>query len=114
MVPVEGEFVWISIDVRSTSLTYGKLTETRLRPGNNAAYFASRGFAHGFMNFDDNTQILIAVDNDYSEVHGVGFKWDDIEIDYHWPLQENYPIILKDEHRNYDSFAEFKEMWSGF
>ena len=40
------------------------------------------------MNFDNNTQILIAADNDYSEVHGVGFKWDDIEIDYHYPYHK--------------------------
>ena len=59
IVPVYGEFIWVSVDVRSASPTYGKAFETRFFPGNNAALFASRGFAHGFFSFENDTKILI-------------------------------------------------------
>ena len=109
IIPVVGEFIWVSVDSRTESPTYGKLSETRMGPDSNSALFASRGFAHGFLNFEDDTQILIAADNDYSESHGDGFAWDDPDICYKWPVLSDCPVVMKDEHRNYGSFAKFME-----
>ena len=104
ITPIKGLVLWVSVDLRKESATFLRHEKAVLEPGG-AALFAARGFAHGCLHLTDDTLILIAADNDYSEGHGVGIAWNDLEIGIDWPLADGSPVIMKGEHRDNPSFA---------
>lgn len=99
ITPVAGEVLWVSVDLRPGSSTFLKHEKFMLHPGAPAA-FIPRGFAHGCLHLSDNTMLMIAADNYYSEPDGVGIAWNDPEIAVDWPLFPGEPIVIKDEHRD--------------
>ena len=100
VVPLAGEVLWISVDLRKNSPTFLRWEKTRLRPEDKRAVFVARGFAHGCLHLSDATQLLIAADSEHSDAHGVGIAWNDPEIGIDWPLIPGLPIVIKEEHRN--------------
>lgn len=104
ITPIEGRVLWVSVDLRKDSATFLRHEKTVLEP-NGPALFAARGFAHGCLHLTDDTLLLIAADNSYSEEHGVGIAWNDPEIAIDWPLIEGLPLIIKAEHRDNPPFA---------
>ena len=53
--------------------------------------FIPRGFAHGFLSLEDDTEVEYLVDNEYSKESERGVVWNDQRIGVKWPLKD--PIL---------------------
>ena len=53
--------------------------------------FVPRGFAHGFISLEDDTEVEYLVDQEYSTDCERGVIWDDPQIGVKWPIDD--PIL---------------------
>jgi dTDP-4-dehydrorhamnose 3,5-epimerase len=64
-----------------------------------------RGFAHGFMTLESDTEVLYKVDGEYDPATDAGIAWDDPALGIDWPLPAGGPI-LSDKDRKAPRLAE--------
>lgn len=64
---VTGSAVDFVLDIRPTSVTYGKMYYVHLSSKTNNQFFIPRGFAHGFYALEDNTTFCYKCDGYYSK-----------------------------------------------
>lgn len=96
---ISGSVFDVAVDIRKGSPTFGKWFGEVLSAENRKQMFVPRGFAHGFLVLEDNTEFLYKCDNFYSKEHDRGIKFDDPAIGINW----NFPIedlILSDKDKN--------------
>ena len=83
---VRGSLYDVIIDMRADSPTYLKHFGVELTAENMRMLFVPRGFAHGFMTLEDETEVMYLVSEVYTpEVEG-GVRYDDPLFDIKWPL----------------------------
>jgi len=96
---LQGEVLDVAVDIRPDSPTYGQYESVVLSGENQRQFFVPRGFAHGFLVLEDNTEFFYKCDNFYSKEHDRGIKFDDTAIGINW----NFPttdLILSDKDKN--------------
>lgn len=81
----------VVVDMRTSSLTFGKWLSFELSAGNFRQLFVPAGFAHGFCTLEENTEAQYKVDNPYSPVHERGIRWNDPDLAIVWPCKE--PVL---------------------
>jgi dTDP-4-dehydrorhamnose 3,5-epimerase len=93
---ISGSVFDVAVDIRNGSPTYGQWFGEVLSAENKKQMFIPRGFAHGFLVLEDNTEFFYKCDNFYSKEHDRGIKFDDpaINIDWNFPLDN---LILSDK-----------------
>lgn len=101
-----GELMWMSVDLRKGSKTFGQHDSTILSEDKKNILYVPRGFAHGGISLSDNVDLIIQTDNYYAENRGMGFLWNDPDLNIDWGLNEAKPIV-SEGHKNYPSFKEF-------
>jgi dTDP-4-dehydrorhamnose 3,5-epimerase len=89
----------VAVDIRTGSPTFGQWFGEVLSAENKKQMFIPRGFAHGFLVLEDNTEFFYKCDNFYSKEHDRGIKFDDpaIGIDWNFPTTD---LILSDKDKN--------------
>jgi dTDP-4-dehydrorhamnose 3,5-epimerase len=96
---ISGSVYDVAVDIRKGSPTFGQWFGEVLSAENKKQMFIPRGFAHGFLVLEDNTEFFYKCDNFYSKEHDRGIKFDDPAIGINW----NFPIIdliLSDKDKN--------------
>ena len=91
-----GRVIDVIVDIRKDSPTYKKGVGVELTPSNRKELFVPRGFAHGFIALEDNTEFYYDVDNHYKTSHEDGITWNDSELDIKWFLDDEN-IKLEDK-----------------
>jgi dTDP-4-dehydrorhamnose 3,5-epimerase len=107
-----GRILWVVLDIRKNSPTFGQWEAVELSAAANNSLYAERGFAHGNLSLEDNTDLLLRADNYYTEATGTGILWNDPELNVAWPLGGVKPIILERD-ASYPAFRAFKEKFGG-
>lgn len=74
----------VVIDLRSDSPTYGKWEGFFLSWENKTQLFVPRGFAHGFLTLEDETEFLYKCDNYYDPNDEGGIFWNDTQLAIDW------------------------------
>ena len=92
---VRGAVFDVAVDIRKGSSTYGKWTGIVLSEENRQILWVPRGFAHGYLAQDDNTEIIYKTDQFYSPEHERGILWKDPDLAIRWPI-ENPKVSEKD------------------
>lgn len=110
ITPVSGEMLWVVVDVRKDSNTFGQWDSTVLSVSNHTSLYVTRGFAHGCISLSDNCNLIIKSDNVYSENYGTGIIWNDKDLNINWCLQSNTPLV-SESHKQYKTFKEFREKY---
>lgn len=106
-----GEMLWVSVDVRKNSKTFGLWDSIILSDKRKNLLYVTRGFAHGCLSLTDEVDLIIKSDNYFSEEHGVGIIWNDKDLNINWNLNGNVPYISERD-KGYPSFREFKEKYN--
>lgn len=78
----------VAVDLRKNSPTYLKWYGIELTADNHKMLLVPKGFAHGFVTLEDNTEVQYKVDNLYDKLLDRSIKFDDPIIDIKWPVEE--------------------------
>jgi dTDP-4-dehydrorhamnose 3,5-epimerase len=83
---VRGAILDVAVDLRRGSRTFGRNVRAELSRRNWRQMFVPKGFAHGFVTLEPDTEVLYKVTNFYSPAHDAGLAFDDPELGIDWGL----------------------------
>jgi len=81
----------VIVDIRPASSTYGKWWGAELSGGNRRTLYIPRGFAHGFVTLEDDTEVFYMISTPYAASAARGLRWNDPAIGISWPIM---PLIV--------------------
>ncbi|PZO55608.1 MAG: dTDP-4-dehydrorhamnose 3,5-epimerase [Alphaproteobacteria bacterium] len=94
---LRGSVLDVAVDLRRASPTYGQWVSALLSAENGAQIFVPKGFAHGFLTLEPDTEVLYKVSDFYSREHERGLVWNDPAIGIDWdPVAESVTIVDRD------------------
>jgi dTDP-4-dehydrorhamnose 3,5-epimerase len=103
-----GKVYDVIVDLRSGSETFGQWQGFELSADNLQMLFVPRGFAHGFMSLEDNTEFQYKCDNYYNKESEGGIIWNDPNLKINWPADN--PILSEKDSKLYP-FKNLKSLF---
>lgn len=100
---IKGALWDVIVDLRPTSPTYLKWHGVELTAENRLAYYVPRGFAHGFVTLEPDTETLYLASEFYNPQAERGLRWNDPKIGITWPLDG---AIISEKDANWQDFNE--------
>ena len=89
------------IDLRPDSPTFGQHFGAELSAENRRMMYVPKGFAHGFITLQKNTEAFYFVDEAYAPDVERGIRWNDPQFGIEWPAE---PAVLSDKDRDQRDF----------
>ena len=77
---IQGNVLDVAVDIRDGSETYGKHVSVELTAENKKQVFIPRGFAHGFLTLDDDSEIFYQMSDCFVPESALGIRWNDPSI----------------------------------
>ena len=77
----------VILDLRPDSPTFGQSFGVELTAENRKMIYIPRGFAHGIMTLEENTEAIYLANNYYSPNEERGIRHDDPKFNIQWPLE---------------------------
>jgi dTDP-4-dehydrorhamnose 3,5-epimerase len=99
---IRGALYDVILDLRKDSPTFGKSFGAELTAENRRMMVVPKGFAHGFITLEPNTEAFYFVDEFYSPEHERGVRWNDPAFNINWPIQ---PAVLSDKDKGHRDFT---------
>ena len=99
----KGSIFDVVIDLRPKSKTFKKWQSFELNEKNYKMLYVPKGFAHGFITLQDNTEVFYQISEFFMPECVMGVRWDDPAFKIKWPLK---PIIISEKDRNYEFFND--------
>jgi dTDP-4-dehydrorhamnose 3,5-epimerase len=93
----KGRILDVAVDLRKSSPTYLKAFTIELSTVNQKQLLIPKGFAHGFVTLEDNTEVQYKVDEYYSKEHDRSIKYNDPIFNIDWVVDN---VILSDKDKN--------------
>lgn len=85
---LRGSLLDVVVDIRVGSPTFGQHVGVELSAANRRQLFVPKGFAHGFVTLEPDTEIFYKVDAFYSAETDGGILWNDPALGIDWGLSE--------------------------
>ena len=82
---VRGRALDVAVDLRAGSPTFGRHFSVELAADNFQRLFVPRGFAHGYVTLEPDTEFLYKVDAPYAPESDAGILWNDPDLGIAWP-----------------------------
>jgi dTDP-4-dehydrorhamnose 3,5-epimerase len=98
---IRGSLYDVILDLREESPTFGQHFGIELSAENRKMLYAPKGFAHGFITLEANTETFYFADEFYSPERERGVRWDDPRFDIEWPLE---PAVISEKDRGHPDF----------
>jgi len=67
----------VIVDLRRGSATFGKHFGIALTAENRTMLYVPKGFAHGFLTLEDDTEVFYQMSEVYAPACARGFRWND-------------------------------------
>jgi dTDP-4-dehydrorhamnose 3,5-epimerase len=107
---VRGAILDVAVDVRRSSLTFGKYVSEVISAENWRQMYIPVGFAHGFVTLEPNTEVLYKVTTLYSPKDERGIRWDDPAVGIDWGI-DPAAAILSDRDRKHPTLREQADLF---
>lgn len=89
--------IWdVAVDVRRGSPSFGRWFGLELGTDNGVQLLIPRGFLHGFVTLEPDTEVQYKVDNPYAPDRDGAIAWNDPDLAIDWPVAEAPVISAKD------------------
>lgn len=98
---IQGAFYDVILDLRPDSATFGKSFGAILSAGNRQMMYVPKGFAHGFLTLEPNSEVFYMVSQPYSKDLERGLRWNDPHFNIHWPA---VPVIVSKRDASHPDF----------
>ena len=85
---VRGRVFDVAVDIRRDSPTFGKWVGLEISAEKGNQILIPKGFAHGFMTLEPDTEVIYKVTDTYSPGHDRSVRFDDPAIGIAWPGME--------------------------
>jgi dTDP-4-dehydrorhamnose 3,5-epimerase len=95
----------VAVDIRRTSPTFGQWVGVTLSSEAWNQLLIPRGFAHGFVTLEPDTEVQYKVTAPYSPEHDRCVRFDDPAIGVDWPMQPDQ-LTLSDKDRAAPALAD--------
>jgi len=80
--------IWdVVVDLRGGSDTYGDWFGTTLSDKNRTMMYVPKGFAHGFVSLEEDSEIMYLVSDFYTPGSEETLIWNDPDVGIQWPIQ---------------------------
>lgn len=100
---IKGALFDVAVDLRKDSPTYKKWIGVELSADNRKMLYVPKGFAHGFLTLEPNTEAFYLVTEFYSPEHERGLRYNDPAINIQWPFA---PSVVSDKDLKHPDFNE--------
>lgn len=97
---IRGKIYDVILDIRKDSNSFGQYCAVELSEYKNEILYVPKGFAHGFITLEDNSDILYQMSEFYIKDAESGIRYDDPYFNIHWPEQVKY-ISERDSNHNF-------------
>jgi dTDP-4-dehydrorhamnose 3,5-epimerase len=100
---VRGAVFDVVVDLRKGLPSFGQYKSFILSAENRQCLFVPRGFAHGYMTLEPQTEVMYKVDARYSPKHEGGIFWRDPALKINWP---DLRVAVSDKDAKLPGFSE--------
>jgi dTDP-4-dehydrorhamnose 3,5-epimerase len=100
---IKGSFYDVILDLRLESNTFGHSFGAILSEENRRMMYVPKGFAHGFLTLEENSEVIYLVSEFYSKELERGIRWDDPKFKIQWPELPKIVSSRDQNHPNFDS-----------
>ena len=104
---IRGALYDVILDIRPDSPSFGKWFGATLSAENRTMMYVPKGFAHGFLTLEPDTEALYLVSDPYAPDLERGIRFDDPKFGIEWPMD---PAEMSDKDR---SWPDFDPDWHG-
>lgn len=104
---VSGSVLDVAVDLRKGSKTFGQHFSVTLTEQNKKQLFIPKGFAHGFLTLETNTEFLYKCDNYYDPSSELSLLWNDPDIGVDWGKGFGEVPVLSSKDSNGITFADY-------
>jgi dTDP-4-dehydrorhamnose 3,5-epimerase len=91
----------VIVDLRDSSPTFGQHYGTELNGDNRNMLYVPKGFAHGFITLEPDTEAFYFVDEFYAPELERGIRWNDPRFGVDWPIA---PSVISEKDRSHPDF----------
>lgn len=98
---IKGALFDVIIDLRESSETFGKWHSVELTAENRKMLYVPKGFGHGFLTLEENTEALYLVTEFYAPELERGIRWNDPYFNIKWKAD---PVVISDKDKNHPDF----------
>lgn len=100
-----GAVLDVAVDLRVGSPWFGRHVAVELSEANWRQLFVPKGFAHGFMTLEPDSEVVYKVSAYYAQEAERGLRFDDPALGIPWPLSGD-DVIVNDRDRSWPPLAE--------
>lgn len=97
----KGAILDVIIDIRIESPSYLQHEAFELNEFNSMALYVPKGFAHGFITLQENTEVSYLVSSIYNSKNERGIRWNDSTFNINWP---DINVKLSEKDKNHSDF----------
>lgn len=101
---VKGAVFDVAVDLRKSSITFGKWVGVELSEENAKQLWIPEGFAHGFLVLSETADFLYKTTDYYAPEHERSVIWNDSDIAIEWP--PGYEPLLSEKDKNAKHFKD--------
>lgn len=98
---IKGSLYDVILDIREDSPTFGKSFGAVLSQDNRTMMYVPKGFAHGFLTLEPDSELLYFVSAPYSQADERGIRWNDPFFAIEWP---DTPRVISDRDTRHPDF----------
>jgi dTDP-4-dehydrorhamnose 3,5-epimerase len=100
-----GRIFDVAVDLRKGSSSFGRWLGIEVSAEKWNQLLIPKGFAHGFVTLEDDTEVIYKVTDYYSPQHDRCVRYDDPDIGIEWPVERDC-IALSEKDRNAPYLAQ--------
>ncbi len=103
---IKGSVTDVAVDIRKGSPTFGKWVSVMLSADNAKQLLVPKGFLHGFVTLEPDTEVLYKCTDFYAPECDGGIKFDDPDLAIDWGMDTSR-AVLSDKDKIAPTFADF-------